>query len=52
MGADKKEEAISFRVTAEVKEQLRRQAKDERRTMSAYIEWLIVKAGEKRSGVG
>ena len=44
---DTKEGTIAFRVTAELKDQLRRQAKAQRRSMSSYIEWLIVQDGER-----
>ena len=39
---ERKPEHITFRVSAEFKELLRKQAEAQNRSMTAYLEWLVM----------
>jgi hypothetical protein len=46
-GAGKKIETLSIRLTAEERKTLERRAREERRSLSAHVGWLITQDGKK-----
>lgn len=44
----KKPESVTIRVTAEVKALIVKQAKEEHRSITSYLEWLVLKDARRR----